>query len=372
MVKLMPGYMEDVAAWQARLEDLAEKGWFYIPSWPFFYLASFERREPRSVRYRLEPAAKKEKCPDGERRETYRALGWEYVDTIGKSMHLWRCDDPDAPELHTDPETEAGAYDRLLRRGKISNWISIGLLLFLAGVIAVTVHFSGGGSFSRMVQSWDPLWRTAGYTGFWAAALVMAQWQARVLRRYLKALRAGVPGPHRRPYRPACALALVIDLLWVFYIIAVWCNGMHSSRRTFEQLDAFDDPVPYVTVSQNGEAWASPQENWLTREQWWTIEDYTEGRRYYRYSEAQYYRLRFPWMADDLVDSILAGYKELEWPVSALDAPGLDEVWTGETEDGYRYLILRLGDQVWDVGVRTERPLEELLAEYAAVLAEFQ
>ena len=44
----------------------------------------------------------------------------------------------------------------------------------------------------------------------------------------------------------------------------------------------------------------------------------------------------------------------------------------GKVEDGYRYLILRLGDQVWDVGVRTERPLEELLAEYAAVLAEFQ
>lgn len=26
MVKLMPGYVEDVAAWQARLEDLAAKG----------------------------------------------------------------------------------------------------------------------------------------------------------------------------------------------------------------------------------------------------------------------------------------------------------------------------------------------------------
>ena len=36
-------------------------------------------------------------------------MGWEYVDTSGKSMYLWRCDDPDAPELHTDPETEAQA-----------------------------------------------------------------------------------------------------------------------------------------------------------------------------------------------------------------------------------------------------------------------
>ena len=76
MVKLMPGYVEDVAAWQARLEDLAAKGWFYVPSWILFRLASFERGEPKAVRYRLEPAGKKEKCPDWERRDTYRALGW--------------------------------------------------------------------------------------------------------------------------------------------------------------------------------------------------------------------------------------------------------------------------------------------------------
>ena len=43
-----------------------------------------------------------------------------------------------------------------------------------------------------------------------------------------------------------------------------------------------------------------------------------------------------------------------------------------ETEDGFRYIVLRLGDQVWDVGVRSDRPTEDLLSEYAAVLAEFQ
>ena len=64
MVKLMPGYVEDVAAWQARLEDLAAKGWFYVPSWIWFGFASFEWGTPKAVRYRLEPAAKKEKCPD--------------------------------------------------------------------------------------------------------------------------------------------------------------------------------------------------------------------------------------------------------------------------------------------------------------------
>ena len=154
MVKLMPGFVEDVAAWQARLEDLAARGWFYVPSRTFFYLASFQRGEPRTVRYRLEPAAKKEKCPDQERRETYRFLGWEYVDTIGKTMHLWRCDDPEAPELHTDPETEARAYDRLSRQERIGNWGGIGTLLLCVVLVGVNVSASEGAYFSHMVQSW--------------------------------------------------------------------------------------------------------------------------------------------------------------------------------------------------------------------------
>ncbi|MFR6185070.1 MAG: DUF2812 domain-containing protein [Lawsonibacter sp.] len=57
-------------------------------------MAVFEKGEPKAVRYRLEPAPVKESCPDPERLAAYRSMGWEYVDTSGKSMHLWRCDDP--------------------------------------------------------------------------------------------------------------------------------------------------------------------------------------------------------------------------------------------------------------------------------------
>ena len=371
MVKLMPGYVEDVAAWQARLEDLAAKGWFYVPSWRFFFLASFEWRLPKTVRYRLEPAGKKGEVPDQERRETYRSLGWEYVDTIGKTMHLWRCDDPEAPELHTDPETEARAYDQLSRQEKISRYLGWGILAVFVGLIAFTLYFSGETYLAHLVGSWLPLWYLAASVGFFWAVGKMARWQTCVLRQALRTMRAGVEAPRRRPYRLACFLALVIDLLWVLYIIAAWCHGAHTGRRTFQQMEDVFEPVPYVAVSQNGEAWASPQENWLTSEQWWTIEDHTEGRRYYRYSEARYYRLRFPWLADNLVESILAEYGD-EYAPTETEYPGLDEVWAGETEDGFRYIVLRLGDQVWDVGVRSDRPTEELLSEYAAVLAEFQ
>ena len=371
MVKLMPGYVEDVAAWQARLEDLAAKGWFYVPSWRFFFLASFEWRLPKTVRYRLEPAGKKGEVPDQERRETYRSLGWEYVDTIGKTMHLWRCDDPEAPELHTDPETEARAYDQLSRQEKISRYLGWGILAVFVGLIAFTLYFSGETYLAHLVGSWLPLWYLAASVGFFWAVGKMARWQTCVLRQALRTMRAGVEAPRRRPYRLACFLALVIDLLWVLYIIAAWCHGAHTGRRTFQQMEDVFEPVPYVAVSQNGEAWASPQENWLTSEQWWTIEDYTEGRRYYRYSEALYYRLRFPSLADDLADSLLAQYGD-DYAVTETEYPGLDGVWTGAAVDGDQYMLLRLGDQVWSVEADTDAPLADLLPQYAAVLVEFQ
>lgn len=136
MLKLMPMNIYDVAAQQARMEDQAARGWFAVSVPGIFFLAVFEKGEPKAVRYRLEPAPVKESCPDPERLAAYQSMGWEYVDTSGKSMHLWRCDDPDAPELHTDPETEAQAYDRLFRRQqKVTQfWAAVTALLAVLAV----------------------------------------------------------------------------------------------------------------------------------------------------------------------------------------------------------------------------------------------
>lgn len=368
MLKLMPGYVEDVAAWQARLEDLAAKGWFYVPGWILFRFASFERGTPKAVRYRLEPAGKKEACPDWERQETYRALGWEYVDTIGKTMHLWRCDNPEAPELHTDPETEAQAYDRLSQQERIGRYLGGGILAVVVGLIAFTLYVSGETYLADLVGTWLPLWYLAAVVGFFGTLIFMVQWQTRVLRRALRTMRAGVEVPRRRPYRLTCGLTLVLNLLWVFSVVAQGYYGVHGGRRTFRQLTYYDEPVPYVAVSQEGEVLAAPQENWLTKEQWWTIESDQE-MWHYQHSEARYYRLRFPWLADNLADSILAEYGD-QYALTETEYPGLDEVWTGEAVNGRQYLLLRLGDQVWSV--EANAPLEDLLPQYAAVLERFQ
>lgn len=46
----------------------------------------------------------------GRAREVYRSLGWDYVCTVGGTFYVWRCDDPDAPELDSFWWRDTGAY----------------------------------------------------------------------------------------------------------------------------------------------------------------------------------------------------------------------------------------------------------------------
>ena len=369
MVKLMPWNLYDVSAQQAWLEDQAARGWFYVPSRPILYLVSFERGTPRVVRYRLEPAGRKEKCPDQERRDTYRLLGWEYVDTFGKSMHLWRCDNPEAPELHTDPETEARAYDRISRRMRHSEIAAAVTALVMA---ALFIWLYSGPMLYSEVRDWTSPWRVISACGVLLLLIFYAVRQDLALRRFLKTLRAGVPVPHRSPYRRARWGSAALQLLWVVWMSALWFGILlEPHSHPFQPLESFDEPVPHVAVQRESDVKAIRWQNWLTSEQWWTIEDYTEGRRYYRYSEALYYRLRFPSLADDLADSLLAQYGD-DYAVTETEYPGLDGVWTGAAVDGDQYMLLRLGDQVWSVEADTDAPLADLLPQYAAAMAEIR
>ena len=368
MLKLMPMNVYDVAAQQAWLEDLAARGWFAVSAPGVFALTVFEKGAPKAVRYRLEPAPVKEDCPDPERMMVYRAMGWAYVYTVGKTMHLWRCDDPDAPELHTDPETEARAYDRLFRQQQWADRIGIAVLaLYVVWVLYIMFH-RGETWLATAAQGWTPLWQVIAALGFLLAVPILAFRQSWALRRYLRPLRAGVPAPHRKPYRMACWLTLAYCLMWTFYMASLCATMLEPNAWSFVPAETFDEPVPYVTEKGIQEVQAIRWDNWLTADQWWTTEDMGGWG-----AKSRYYHLRFPWLADDLVDSILAGYQENGWPVTAWEVPGLDGAWASTRSDrGFWFLVVRLGDQVWDISTRTVEPTVELAERYAAVLAEFQ
>lgn len=94
----------------------SRRGWRTRPLGDIFldgrgrWFATFTKGKPKAVRYRMEPAGRKEDIPDLEQREVYRSLGWDYVCTVGGTFYVWRCDDPDAPELDSFWWRDTGAY----------------------------------------------------------------------------------------------------------------------------------------------------------------------------------------------------------------------------------------------------------------------
>lgn len=63
--------------------------------------ASLTRGEPKAVRYRLE-FSHGFREPGAEQRALYADMGWEYVTAIRGDYFVFRTEDPDAPELHTE------------------------------------------------------------------------------------------------------------------------------------------------------------------------------------------------------------------------------------------------------------------------------
>ena len=141
--EIRPANVYDLAANETWLEDQAAQGWHLtgMTGWG----AAFEKGEPRSVRYRMQPVPGKEKQgPPEEVRALYAELGWAYVCNLSGIFRVWRCEDPAVPELDTDPVVQELGYGYLKRR---MFWDLLTSLLLLAvlggsvGAVAGMFHF---------------------------------------------------------------------------------------------------------------------------------------------------------------------------------------------------------------------------------------
>lgn len=121
--RLCPCPMFDIAGTQRWLEQQSARG-YHVDTSFFWQIAGFEKGEPKSVRYRLDAAPTRKgtergtSSPDWGTYLSYQELGWEYVSSRNH-FHIYASEDPNAPELHTDPQIQAMSLklvsDRLLR-----------------------------------------------------------------------------------------------------------------------------------------------------------------------------------------------------------------------------------------------------------------
>lgn len=217
IMKRLPFTEINIPGIEAWLDQMALEGYFLIDtagtSW------YFAEGEPKNIRYRLDAVTEKGAMPSPEKREDYQAMGWNYVLTHRRMYHIFRADDPDTAELHSDGLVESLSLKRLEK--------SLGADLI---IIALTVLFwfllsmrTGHGLFRYPVLTLlTPDLRFV-FMLFWSAGCIwngyvsyqemkkmrvcIAEGRTRELER--KPLAAYPNEKFRRFYMPACFLIYV-------------------------------------------------------------------------------------------------------------------------------------------------------------------
>lgn len=133
--KLVPYGLWDFTGLQTWLNQQAQAGYALVkwPGWSFIGIAYF-KKDPSAVhaRYRLDPMQERLGVVELKKREEgYQALGWNYVGQINRLYAIYRCDDPEAPELYNDVDSLCWAMKKQVRWA----WISLPILLVWAAVL---------------------------------------------------------------------------------------------------------------------------------------------------------------------------------------------------------------------------------------------
>lgn len=133
--KLVPYGLWDFTGLQTWLNQQAQAGYALEkwPGWSFIGIAYF-KKDPSAVhaRYRLDPMQERLGVVELKKREEgYQALGWNYVGQINRLYAIYRCDNPEAPELYNDADSLCWAMKKQVRWA----WISLPILLVWGAVL---------------------------------------------------------------------------------------------------------------------------------------------------------------------------------------------------------------------------------------------
>ena len=382
MMRLALDPMEVPAA-QAWLEDWAARGW-YVESYGR-NLVSFARGERREhIRYRLQPSGPQGGEPDQDTREAYREMGWTYVcSTVGSrnlggvrtEFHIWRCEDPAAPELDTDQTLREEAYGNLLRRGWRIIWMGVPLAAAVLALMLWLVWNRPRQYLLDLRASSTPLMLC--FYGLLVLHLISRSVR---LIRFTRQLRREEPAPQRAPWGWARARVWVFQGLYALILLVMVGSLFRPyEHRPFLPVSQYEEAVPYVSLAElgtpaAGEAEAVDFHSFWGKAAWWTREGSYERPPY---CDAEYYSLRFPSMAENLEEQILWQWSFVmdigEHPEFRAAVPGADSAWYWrDVQEQRQHLVLRRGGRVLEVLYWGEADLMENVGRYVEMLKSFE
>lgn len=192
-----PGY--DVEATESWLESMAEQGYVLSEDGFFLGFACFHPSEPQKIRYRLDVPIRKSglfaETPDGPTQEEEalsRESGWRYITKRG-DFHIFACDDPKAPEFHTDPQVQALSLRKIRSRARnnlISTVIWLGIYLLFSGIwVPLSTWIAMG---TPLALAWNLLL-------IWS--ILDSLFSTLYLRGLWKKLKDGAPPDHKKEWK---------------------------------------------------------------------------------------------------------------------------------------------------------------------------
>ena len=363
-ISFSPQDLWEPNAVQNWLEWEAQRGW-RITNYNGWF-CTFQRAEPKACRVRIQPHGPESDKAYWERLAVYEEMGWEHAVNLKLDYGVYYCDDPDAPELDTDPEVYALAWKKPLRNGL---WSGLGLLLAALFIIVMPVFYRENFMEFLMLADFRML-----FTEFVVAPviMIMALRQLWKVSKARKALAAGVmpaEGNWRRSrnwWRTSLSLLLclltvvpAIDLVWVLQIEAVDTTGipyvhhMDLAPETAESdwdLDwhAYTNTTQYLAPTHSVVRFCGEEH---------AVQNTRERLRFEALAEAQY-------------DTRLKEFRK-DWPaaeVTEIEHEAFDEAVLLQGDGGEQMLLVRSGRVVYSLRENLPADLADWVAPVAAMM----
>ena len=340
--KLIPVDFVDVDRFEGWAEDMARRGLYLHHLTPFLF-AAFQRGEPAPVRYRLEPRGS---FWSRESQNYCRSLGWEFVFQVGRWFDLYRNDDPEAPELHTDPVVHSYALDRISRSLRILTAV---LVLCFVGELAVLLL--------PYLLSDAPvllLLDVSVIATLSILVLLLLLWvEFRSLGSFFRLrrrLREGIV-PGRQSWRSSARWyfgLLLFDLVLLAALIATplvmrsveWEGELATAERPFPilelrelegdpALEAVPSPITLEIFGYDSHNYVRRNWSLLAPGQYEVDQHLTGSGDYEPRLDMLWYRLSLPCLASPLLDDLISRYSDLRYApehytVTEPELPGFD------------------------------------------------
>lgn len=249
--KWLPCSMWDFTGLQDWINEQAAAG-YALMAWPGVWdigrISFQEDPTARTARYRLEPID--DRIWEQERNELYAQSSWTFITKIHKLYAVYRCDDPEVPELYADPETLSLTFKKLIKR----QWIDMIFAFLLVGYwmrdVIVDLFTAPALIPLQLILSTEillPLYliMIVGISAF----LIRTIQRLIRLRRLRKQLALGVlPKAGKRRYQEICDnwSALVMFLCAVYLVVLGISGDMHT--QYLESREEWD--FPHVALEE--------------------------------------------------------------------------------------------------------------------------